>query len=80
MYGRGFTETLLNPNPGRLAIYMTLMNSGRNFLVWERSRDEGIDWVQGNVYIGNDIFNSVIRECFNLLPGKWLKPGFCLRE
>nr|XP_039272221.1 MAM and LDL-receptor class A domain-containing protein 2-like [Styela clava] len=52
MKGRGFTETLLNPNPGKLSVFLTLTTVGRTFPVWEHSQDEGDIWIQGNVFIG----------------------------
>lgn len=50
MYGVGFTETLLNPNPGRLAV--TIRLGTRSIKVWEHSYNQGNQWMQGNAYIG----------------------------
>jgi len=50
MYGSGFTETLSNPNPGELRMLIKLPT--RSFTIWHRSHDDGDEWVEANVYIG----------------------------
>ena len=50
MYGRGFTETLDNPNPGKLQLQ--LRHGASTITIWEHSADEGVEWQLANVYIG----------------------------
>ena len=50
MYGSGFTETLDNPNPGKLQLQMRL--SSRTITIWVQSADMGSEWQLANVYIG----------------------------
>ena len=50
MYGSGFTETLDNPNPGKLSVVLRL--SDRAITIWEHSADEGIEWQRATAVIG----------------------------